>query len=832
MLNHAITKTAFLLSLMALPASLCSADERQQAQKFFNSFCVSCHGMERKEAGLRLDEIDAQRWEDASLLEDIFAAIDSGEMPPAEAVKRPEAGQAKALQQTLGSQLRVLADKQQPGMLKRLSRLEYQNTVNDVFGTDFSLLDRLPLDNIDAGFDNNADNLHVSVIDMETYFDVANRIAESVVSDKPAPRVVVYSTKNTDIDTHSHKDDTRGFAPTLERASRPLVFATPAIQIKINPSVRTSGLYRIVPQGFYIDAQYVPGNRAEERLPAVKDITEINIDDSQSAGRSMSYFLRKNSGVGQSIVTVIPKNAAWQEFDPREGFTARLSPDDTIVLRCNSVKGGGGPQRMFCIAEAIITGPVYESWPPKTPFYEAYCQDIDATADYEACQMILRRLARKLFRRPVSDTELQQVYTHAKNEFAQGRSIYSALQAGIRGMLCSPNFLFKQEGASGPLDEYAIAARMSYFLWNSLPDETLFELASQGKLKDPQVRREQTLRMLQDARADRFAKDYVDQWLGLEKLKIVEPDISIFSVDEFDLVREQIKEEPLEFFKEVLSSNLSLLNFIESDFVMITPELNYIYRIEGHPVATPSQRPGASKISPVDYGPKEITSEFSKVMLGESDRYRGGLLAQAGIMLMTTNNGEYTNPFYRGAWVLKSFYGDHLETPADLEIAALNPPTKTETIKETIDAHRENASCNSCHKKIDPLGIALENFDVIGRWRDEYADVSNYAATSKDNGTKMDGGNKARRFPVDSRTIHKDGRAFEGPLGLKGILLEDKEEFSRAFVENMLSYAMARQLTFGDRDNLNLLYEQSAAVDFRLRDILLAIVSSEYFTRR
>ena len=826
MLNCKITKTVVLLVLIAAThASNCSADVREQSQRFFDTFCVACHGQDAPKAGLRLDQIDAQRWEDASLLEEVHAAIESGEMPPEEAAKHPKSGQSKALQKALANQLRVLAEKQKPGMLKRLSRVEYQNTVNDVFATDFSLLDRLPLDNIDAGFDNNADKLHLSVVDMETYFNVANRIAQSVVSDKPDPRLVVYSTKNTDIDSLSHKDNTNGFAPSLERDSRPLVFASPAIQIKINPSVRTRGVYRIVPQGFYITAQLVPGSRAEERLPAVTDVSDSVIDGTPPAAHSMSYFLRKNAGVGQSIVTVVPKNAAWQDFDPREGFTTQLSSDDTIVLRCNSVKGGG-PQRMFCIEKATITGPVYESWPPKTPFYTTYCKDIDAAAGDEACRAILKRLAQKLFRRPVSDAEMQQVHRHAEKEFAQGRSIYAGLKAGIRGMLCSPNFLFKQEGASGPLDEHAIAARMSYFLWNSLPDGTLFELARQGKLKDPKVRREQTLRMLQDARADRFVKDFVDQWLDLEKLKIIEPDVSIFTVDEFDLVRDQLKEEPVEFFNEVLSSNLSLMNFIDSDFVMITPELNYIYQIEGHPIANPGKRPGASKISPVDYRPRKITSEFSKVILDENDRYRGGLLSQAGFMLMTTNNGEYTNPFYRGAWVLRSFYGDHLETPEDLEIATLSPPTNTETIKQTIDAHRENASCNSCHRKMDPLGIALENFDVIGRWRDQYTDAGNYVATHKN------AGKNTGRLTVDASTVHMDGRAFEGPHGLKSILLEDKDKFSRAFVENMLSYAMARQLTFRDRENIHSLYEQSADTDFRLRDILLAIVSSDGFTKR
>ena len=823
MVDHRITVfTAFLLLFVDVHASSNIADDRLQSQQFFDSFCISCHGMEKSKGDLRLDQIDVQKWNAPSLLNDIHTAIESGEMPPEDAPRLPEPDQLKALQKVLRNQLRLLAEKQKPGMLKRLSRVEYQNTVNDVFGSDFSLLDRLPLDNIEAGFNNNADNLHMSVFDMESYFTIANLIAESVVSDKPAPRVVVYSTKNTDIDTHSHKDNTNGFAPSLSLASRPLVFATQSIQIKINPSVKTSGVYRIVPKGFYIKANYVAGNRAEERLPAVTDVSEIKTSATPTNGHSMSYFLRKNTGVGQSIVTVIPKNAAWKEFDPSIGFTTQLSSDDTIVLRCNSVKGGGG-QRMFCIETATVTGPVYESWPPESYFYRTYCKDIDASAGYEACQAILNRLARNLFRGPVSDSEMQQFYKLAEREFAQGRSIFSGLQAGIRGMLCSPKFLFKQEGESGPLDNYAIAARMSYFLWNSLPDEILFELASQGKLKDPIVRREQTHRMLQAERTDRFVKDYVHQWLDLEKLKIIEPDLSIFTVDEFDLVRDQIKEEPVEFFKEVLSNNLSLENFIDSDFVMITPELNYIYRIDGHPVATPSKRPGASKISPKDYRPKEITSEFSKVMLGEKNRYRGGLLSQAGFMLMTTNNGEYTNPFYRGAWVLKSFYGDHLETPAELEISALSPPTKTETIKETIDAHREDASCNICHKKMDPLGIALENFDVIGRWRDQYTDVSNYAPTAN---------KKGGRFPVDARTVHLDGRAFEGPQGLKTILMQDKERFSRSFLEKMLSYAMARELNFLDREHIEQLYEQSAKTNFKLRDLLLEIASSDFFTRR
>ncbi|MEC7565343.1 MAG: DUF1587 domain-containing protein [Planctomycetota bacterium] len=448
-----LPRTVVFLSLVFIVSSAnCIAKEPAQVQKFFNTYCVSCHGMETAEGGLRLDRMGGDKWDNSGLLQDIYMAIARGEMPPDEAGKHPERTQRQVLQDALGRRLHALGEAQKPGMLKRLSRVEYQNTVNDVFGTSFVLSHQLPLDNIHAGFNNNADQLHISNSDMETYFTVANMIAGSVVSDKPDPRVVVYSTKNTDIDSLSHKDNTDGFAPSLERKLRPLVFASPATQIKINPSVKTNGLYRVTLKGFYVTAEFVPGSRAEERLPAVKNVSDTSVDAVPSVAHSMSYFLRKNSGVGQSIVTVIPNNAAWEVFDPREGFTTRLASDDTIVLRCNSVKRGGA-QRMFCIENASVTGPVYESWPPGTSFYENYCSDIDSSADLAACQSILHRLARKLYRRPVTDEEMEQVYTLAEMEFAQGRSIYSGLQAGIRGMLCSPNFLYKQEGTSESLDE-------------------------------------------------------------------------------------------------------------------------------------------------------------------------------------------------------------------------------------------------------------------------------------------------------------------------------------------------------------------------------------------
>ena len=223
-------------------------------------------------------------------------------------------------------------------MLKRLSRVEYQNTINDVFGTDFSLLDQLPMDNIDAGFDNNADNLHLSRVDMESYFKVANRIAESVVSDKPSPREVVYSTKSTDIDTHSHKDNTNGFAPSLALASRPLVFASQSIQIKINPSVITMVFIESFPRGSLSRPKFVPGNRVQERLPAVTEITEVDTNDTHSNQSFDELCPAKEFWSRAKHCECSPQNAGWKEFDLSEGFITQLSSTDTIVLRCNLCK--------------------------------------------------------------------------------------------------------------------------------------------------------------------------------------------------------------------------------------------------------------------------------------------------------------------------------------------------------------------------------------------------------------------------------------------------------------------------------------------------------------
>jgi len=290
---------------------------------------------------------------------------------------------------------------------------------------------------------------------------------------------------------------------------------------------------------------------------------------------------------------------------------------------------------------------------------------------------------------------------------------------------------------------------------------------------------------------------------------------------EFDHLRPSIAEEPYAFFGEVLNSNLSILNFIDSDFVMINPTLNSLYQIEGFPEKSYKGRGKKKKVKGKKPAAKTVEEPvpevgWTKVSLNESDTVRGGFVSQAGILLMTTN-GEFTNPFYRGAWVIKSLYGDDLETPADLEVGTLKPTTEASTIKENIRLHREDASCSVCHVKMDPFGLALENYDIIGRWRENY---------------RITQGKKTATRPVESGVEHMDRRKFSGPAGVKKIMLEDKEKITRAFIKKVFVYAMARETTYIDRDHLERTYQECVKNGYRLQDLLVDIVASKSFAKR
>ena len=501
------------------------------------------------------------------------------------------------------------------------------------------------------------------------------------------------------------------------------------------------------------------------------------------------------------------------------------------------------PKALLHFISAEVTGPYYDSWPPKNEFYNTYYEDLKDHDPHKQYQQFIRKLAVKLFRRPVSDSELTRFFDVAKKRYETDENVLDAVQSALTMMLCSPKFLYKYEGDSLNLDDYAIASRLSYFLWNSLPDDRLIKLASEGKLKDSSVRSAEALRMLQDPKARRFITNFTEQWLELHKIDIVNLQADILAHTFRDRGGEKIAklkpflvQESIEFFKVILNENLSLLNFIDSDFVVINRSLNEIYKLN-----LPEEEELANKADQKDsrliLNDKKLLRQraFRKVMLDKESR-RGGLLTQAGILMMTTN-GEFTNPFYRGAWVAKSIYGLELKLPANLEVEALKAPTETFTIKDTINEHRNNPVCASCHSKMDPLGLAMENFDVLGRYRETYQKfVVTKIPEEKKEGKVVKKERITREFvdttKVESDAVHRDGRAINGIEGLKKLMLEDKDEIAKNLLTKLSEYAMGREMNYADSEMLHRLLEASKKNDYKLRDLMVSIIADESFTNR
>jgi hypothetical protein len=292
-------------------------------------------------------------------------------------------------------------------------------------------------------------------------------------------------------------------------------------------------------------------------------------------------------------------------------------------------------------------------------------------------------------------------------------------------------------------------------------------------------------------------------------------------------------QESIEFFKLILNENLSLLNFIDSDFVVINKSLNLIYQFKKDDKSIfhkDTDRAAFVRAA------TPLEKAFVKVEL-DKDSHRGGLLTQAGILMMTTN-GEFTNPFYRGAWVAKNVYGLELKLPASLEVEALKAPTETFTIKDNINEHRKNPVCASCHSKMDSFGLAMENFDVLGRHRESYEKLVKTKTTveitseGKTKKTERIAGKYEPTTKVESDAVHRDGRPIDGMEGLKKLMLEDKDEIARNILTKLSQYALGRRMNYADSEMIRSLLESSKKNDYKLRDLILSIVADESFTKR
>ena len=816
--------------------------ELDQSKAFLTAYCVSCHGNEKSKGDHDFETFNGKDWANHELINELLTVLKEKEMPPKKAKNQPSAKELAAFEKLLAKQYFSIKAKL-PGVLTRLNRAEYENTINDAFFTTLEVKNHLPVDNTRDGFDNEGDKLVMSPYAMDSYVRVASEIAEKVVGGMPGTSTTHHSYNNglgrrlgsDGVASYEHSNDgmtTEGYR--YDDASRGLGFKY-GDTVPGHYDVKVNGHFTFYDQSVPLKERdlyfKVDLGKENERL---RITTNIDAKISKRALSTQDFLLSDKVRIylepGQNAVLY-----SYSYFYPLPKDLSKLKP---IPPRPVHKSLAGLPKALLHFISAEVTGPYYDSWPPKNVFYNTYYEDLKDHDPHKQYQHFIRKLAIKLFRRPVSDSELTRFFDVAKKRYETDDNVFDAVQSALTMMLCSPKFLFKYEGDSLNLDEYAIASRLSYFLWNTLPDDRLIKLASEGKLQDPSVRSAEALRMLKDPKAQRFVTDFTEQWLELHKIDVVNPQAEIlkYTFTGFTGIRPFMGQESIEFFKVILNENLSLLNFIDSDFVVINQSLNQIYK-----VTIPEETELPDTVDPKDS--KLIASDkkkwrgeaFRKVLLDKESR-RGGLLTQPGILMMNTN-GEFTNPFYRGAWVAKSIYGHKLTVPANLEVGALKAPTETFTIKDNINEHRKDPNCASCHSKMDPFGLAMENFDVLGRYRETY---QNFVVTKipeeKKEGKVVKQERITRKFvdttKVESDAVHRDGRAIDGMEGLKRLMLEDKDKIARNLLTKLSEYAMGREMNYSDSEMINRLLEGSKKNDYKLRDLMVSIIADESFTKR
>jgi mono/diheme cytochrome c family protein len=765
-------------------------------QAFFAKHCTSCHAGKKPKGDFRLDSLslnfgdkaNRDRW--SAVLE----KVKTGAMPP-KGKPRPPAQEVRALVDWIRGRVdKDAAARNAAGrvVLRRLNRTDYENTVRDLLDVEVDLKEVLAPETLAEGFDNRAEGLHVSSFLMEQYLEAADAVLNAAIASKPRPNLVK---KRFDIreeksvnpkgSVYRHLDDGVAIFSSWASAN---------IQVTLwNFRSRDPGRYRFRISGY--------------GMQTTKPVTFHVM-----AGTLIEPTQQHLVGYYE----VPAKTPTVVEFVERLELqnTIRVVVDGLPVIPTIVEKVGAenykGPGMDLQWIE--VEGPLHDTWPPpshrrifgKLP--QERVTHLDGSRRLEVvskdpmvdAERILRDFTRRAFRRPVSDEDVKPFLARVKARLDAKASFEQAMRIGLKSVLVSPNFLFLHE-KPGKLDDFALASRLSYFLWSSMPDEELLTLAGESKLSRPDTLRRQVERMLKDSKATAFTENFVGQWLNLRAIDATVPDPTLYPEYDELLKLAMVKEATL-FFDELLKNDLSLTNFVSSDFTMLNERLAKHYGI-----------------------PDVVGREFRKVKL-PANCHRGGVLTMAGVLKVTAN-GTTTSPVIRGAWVLDRILGTPPpRPPADVE--AVEPDIRgATTIREQLAKHRSRAECASCHVKIDPPGFALESFDVIGGWREYYRSVG------KGDPAVVKG--RTMRYkkgpPVDPGDTLPDGRRFRNIDEYKQLLLTDKDQLARALTEKLMSYATGGTAAPSDRAEIDAIVGRVRPGDYGLRSLVHEIVQSRMF---
>jgi uncharacterized protein DUF1592/uncharacterized protein DUF1588/uncharacterized protein DUF1585/uncharacterized protein DUF1587/uncharacterized protein DUF1595/cytochrome c len=727
--------------------------------------CVVCHNQKSKTAGVSLEGLDFNNVGDnAALWEKVLRKARTGQMPPPGAPRLEAPDVAAFVNWLEGALDRAARLNPNPGRpaVHRLNRTEYSNAIRDLLAVDVKPGAALPVDDSGYGFDNIGEVLTISPSLLEKYISVARKVSRLAVGDP--------TTKPSE-ERFQPRRMGRG-----ERVSDDLPFYS------------RGGLS--FQYYFPLDGEYL-----------IRVKTPANVDVGAPA-KFYEMRLPVKAGLRAVGVTFPREGAKVEPALPgirRGGFPGMSAMAPAQMIPLDLWLDGARIKRFEVldttpIEVVTVSGPFNASGRGETPSRAKIfvCRPAQEKEEAACAKQILATLARRAFRRPVADADLNPLlafYERGRRELDFDYGVQSAIEA----MLVSPDFLFRVErdpktaapGAVYRLNDFELASRLSFFLWSSVPDDELLNLAEQGKLKNPLALAKQTRRMLDDPRSQAFVNNFGGQWLHLRNLETVTPDPDIFpNFDEG--LRQAFRRETELFFESILREDRSVFDLLDANYTFLNQRLAEHYGLRGV------------------YG-----SQFRRVAM--SDPNRSGLLGQGSILIVTSYPNR-TSVVQRGKWILENLLGAPPPPPPP-DIPDLKPRGKDGrllSMREQMDAHRANPICASCHARMDPIGFALENYDAVGRWR------------ANDAGAVIDASGKL-----------PDGTKFNGPAELRKILLTGhRDEFATTVTEKLLTYALGRGLEAYDAPAVRAIMREAARDDYRLPALINAIINSKPFQMR
>jgi len=745
---------------------------KETLQPFLTTYCNDCHGPDLAEADLNFAAYDSVKSlkADRKKWNQVLGIVRIGAMPPADHEPQPPMEVRKIVSDWLDDTLnRVDCDLvDDPGRvtIRRLNRVEYDNTIRDLVGVDFKPAADFPTDDVGNGFDNQGDVLSLPPLLMEKYLDAAEQITDKAIV--------------ADIDSLLAKRKDGDRLSTTGDVSRRFDFKP----------------------GEYVLRAEVQADQAGPDLARI----ELRFD-----GKPLQQFEVQGHDVANVFQFVVDVEQEGEKrfavaflndfYDPKAEDPKHR--DRNLAVNWLEVQGpkGAAPDLPESHRRIVFTSPR------------------DGKPVRQAAEEVMTRFATRAFRRPADPTEVSRLAGLVEMAANQGESFEQAVAYGVQAALVSPHFLFRveddvkppTEDGKAPLSGYELASRLSYFLWSSMPDDELFDLAARGELSKPEVVRGQIKRMLADPKSQALVVNFFGQWLNLRNLDEADPDSREFRLWNTQLKTAMRKETEM-LCDAVVKEDRSVLDFLDADFTFVNPRLAEFYGVkwkDEDPKELYFKYSGKNK-NDGDYrgdrrsGYYEYEDEFVRVSLPPNRR---GVLTHASVLTLTSNPAE-TSPVKRGKWILENILGTP-PPPAPPGVPSFDDAKKAKpdaTLREQLELHRSDPSCASCHKVMDPLGLGFENFDVIGRWRDKDGELD-----------------------IDPSGKLEDGQEFQGAVELIALLKKRDEQIARHFVEKLMTYALGRGLEPYDRCEVDAIVEAVRKENYRFSAIATAIVESDPF---